>query len=243
MGKSEGVVMLCVGTLVGLSLQFCSFIFRIRKAKIVYRPIIDLRLPEIGAIVKAIWPVLLGSLIGQASPLIDQIFASFLSTGSISSLSYALKIVSVCSSVIFASVGRAALPYLSRQVANKDMKSFKGTLRLYLWTVGIVTTVLSILVILLAHPIVQLLFQRGAFSAEDTDRTAVVLVGFIFGLAPMALGTITSRAFSALGKNHVLMGVSIFSIIADVILMLSAVTFGRLRVLRLLPLSTIQELC
>lgn len=217
MGNSYGVVMLCVGTLVGLCLQLCAFIVRAKQAGLIYRPVIDWRNSEIGSILSAAWPALLGALIIQASPLVDQIFASFLSAGSISALSYSLKLISVFSGVIFASVGRAALPYLSRQAASNDMRAFKETLRLYLWVVGIGTMVLSAIVLVLAHPIVQILFQRGAFSAEDTDRTATTLIGFVVGLTPMALGIIVSWAFNALGKTRVFIRVAIFSVIANAV--------------------------
>jgi O-antigen ligase len=64
---------------------------------------------------------------------------------------------------------------------------------------------------------VQILFQRGAFTAEDTDRVASTLVGFVVGLTPMAFGFIVSRAFVALGKTKVLLGVSLFSVMANAV--------------------------
>ena len=216
-GQSQGIVVLCAGMVVGICLQLGIFLIRARRAKLVYRPVIDLRMPEIGLIFVALWPALLGGLIGEAGPLVDQIFASVLSAGSISALGYALKIVSIFSGVIIASVGRAALPYLSRQAASNDMKAFKNTLRLYLWAIGWGTAVLSVLILLLAHPIVQVLFQRGAFSAQNADQTATTLIGFMFGLTPMALGFICARAFSALGKTRVLMWTSAFSVIANTV--------------------------
>jgi len=214
-GKSQGVMMLCIGTLLGLCLQLCIIVLRARQASIVYRPVLDVRNKEIVLILGAAWPVLCGALISQASPLVDQIFASYFSTGSISALSYALKLISVPTGVIIVSVGRAALPYLSRQAAIHDLKAFKGTFRLYLWYLGIGTTLLSVFVLLLAHPLVQILFQHGAFTANDTDRTATILRGFVIGLAPMSLGFITANAFSALGKTRVLLFFSVFSVIAN----------------------------
>src|SRR6266568_905919 len=206
LGKSQGVVMLCIGMVVGLCLQLGAFIVRVRRTKIVYRPIIDLRNAAIGSILIAAWPAFLGGLISSASPFIDQIFASFLSTGSISTLNYALKLISV----IFISVGRAALPYLSQQAAMNDLKAFRKTMHFYVWIVGIGTTVMSVLMLVLAHPLVQLLFQHGAFTADDTNRTAVTFMGFVLGLVP--------RAFSALGKTRVLLFISIYNIIANAIL-------------------------
>ncbi len=215
LGRSQGVVALCVGMLLGLCLQLTSFVLRIRRARIVYRPVIRLAHPALVPIAFAAWPVFLSSCIGNLSPLIDQMFASSLTAGSISSLNYALKLVGVFTGVVFSSLGRAVLPYLSRQVGTNDMKAFKGTLRLYLWGVGSCTLVLSLLVLLLAHPIVRLLFQRGAFTPQDTDRTATTLMGFMIGLAPMSLGIVTAKSFSALGRTKVLMWVSIFSVIAN----------------------------
>ncbi len=214
-GRAVGVVMLCIGMLAGLCLQICVVIVRAQRAGLVYRFILDLRNPEIGAILVAAWPVLIGALIGQASPLVDQIFASFLSAGSISALNYSLKLISVPIGVIFVSIGRAAIPHLSRQASINDMKAFKETLHLYFWVVGSGTVVLTAFMLVLAHPLVQILFQHGAFSADDTNRTASALMGFTVGLTPIALGDILAKAFSALGKTKVLMGVTMFSVIAN----------------------------
>ncbi|GAC1388670.1 MAG: hypothetical protein NVSMB49_01510 [Ktedonobacteraceae bacterium] len=216
-GKSHGVFVLCIGTLLGQVLQLIVIILRARKAKFVYRPILDLHSPEIAAIGIVAWPALFSGLISQASPFVDQIFASTLSVGSIAVLNNALKLISVPIGVILSSVGRAALPYLARQAAIKDMRAFKETLRLYLWAVGISTLVVTAGMIIFAHLTVEIIFEHGAFTEEDTSRTAITLIGFTIGLTPMAFGFITSRAFSALGNTRVLLYVTIFSIIANAI--------------------------
>ena len=215
LGNSLGVVILCIGTLAGLCLQLGVIIQRARHAGISYRFVVNLRSPGFSAVMIAAWPALFSIFITQASPLIDQIFASYLSAGNISTLSYALKLDSVPVGVIFVSVGRAALPYLARQASINNMKAFKETLRLYLWLVGISTVVLTAFMIVLAHPIVQLFFQRGAFTVEDTNRTAIALIGFLIGLTPMSFGFIISKAFSAIGKTRLLMYVTIFTVIAN----------------------------
>ena len=79
------------------------------------------------------------------------------------------------------------------------------------------TAVLAVFMIVLAHPLVQILFQRGAFSADDTNRTASTLRAFLIGLTPMSLGFITSKAFTALGKNRLLLYVTLFSVAANAI--------------------------
>ncbi len=214
-GQSHGIVMLCIGMATGLCLQLCLFIIRIKRARLVYRFTLNLHIVEIGLIAAAVGPAFLGGLVTEVSPLIDQAFASFLLPGSISALNYALKFISVFTGVLFGSVARALLPHLSRQAATKDLDRFKEILHLYLWMLAIGTTLLATCLIVLAHPLVQILFQRGAFTAADTSRTASTLVGFTVGLTPMAFGFVLSRSLNALYKNHLLLYVAIFSMFAN----------------------------
>jgi putative peptidoglycan lipid II flippase len=214
-GTTYGVLILCLGTIAGQILQLVVILIRARRARFRYRLVLDLHSPELMAILVVGWPALFTALISQAGPLVDQIFASYLPLGAIAAINYANKLMSVPVGVVLSSTGRAALPYLARQAAINDMQAFKGTLRLYLWAIGIGTLALTALMILLAHPAIQILFQHGAFTAEDTERTAITLIGFVIGLTPMAFGFITSRAFSALGKTRTLMYITIFSVFAN----------------------------
>lgn len=216
-GASLGVLMLCVGMVVGLCLQLGLFIVRARRARLVYRPVMRLRQPELGLTLLIAWPALLGSIFSQISPLVDQMFASSLSAGSISALNYALKLISVPSGVIAFSVGRAIAPHLSQQVVSQDMKAFKETLRLYVWAVGLGITALSAFMLVFAHPLVQLFFQRGQFTAENTSHTATTLIGFVVGLPAMALVFVLVKAFTALGKTRVLMMMGLFNLVANAI--------------------------
>ena len=94
-GKTQGVVMLCIGTLLGQLLQLCAIILRARRSKLVYRPVIHWQNPDLAAIGLVALPALFGTLISQAAPLVDQMFASSLTVGNIAALNNALKLVSV----------------------------------------------------------------------------------------------------------------------------------------------------
>src|SRR5260370_2383299 len=162
--KTQGVVIHFIGTIIGQILQLIEIIIRAWRAKIIYRPILKLHSPELTAILMLAWPSLLGALISQAGPLVDQMFASSLAPGSISALNYSLKLISVPTGVIFASTGRAILPYLSQQASINDFKGFKETLRLHLWIFDIGTHVLTALFTLFAHPLSQTPFTPWTLS-------------------------------------------------------------------------------
>lgn len=216
-GRTWGITALCLGCFCGTVLQLVVVGVRVKQARLHYRLTIDIRNPDLLVICRAAWPLLLGSLIVQGGPLVDQIFASTLPIGNISSLNYALKLVSIFIGVIFVSVGRVVLPYLARQAALGDpsYQAFKRTLHMYLWCIGLSTLLLSLLLLLLVHPLVQLLFQHGAFSAIDTRNTAMILAGFAPGLMPMASNFLLSRAFNALGETRVPMYMALVNVGAN----------------------------
>src|SRR5579884_2001989 len=217
-GRSLGIVTLAIGSLAGLSLQLGAYIVRIRRARIAYRPILDWHNPFLAAVGSALMPLLASSCIIPISPVIDQIFASGLSVGSISALNYALKLLGVPTGVVFAAVSRATLPFLSRHAADDDKTAFKSTLRLYLWATAIGTALLAIPLFLLAHPVIAILFQRGAFTAADVDRTAYTFTGFAIGVVPMSVGFLLAASVSALRKNRFLLYTDIFTLGANALL-------------------------
>ena len=217
LARSYGIIALCLGALVGQLMQLSVITVRARKAKLVYKPVLNLKNPQVNSVFLIALPSLMAALISQAEPLVDQIFGSYLAPGSISALSYAGKLIGVFSGVLFASLGRAMLPFLSQQASIGDIKAFKSTLRLYVWSIGLITLALTAFMIVGAKPLVQILFQRGAFDANATSRTVTTLIGFVIGLTPMAIGFIVSKAFVAFGKTRTLMYITMFSVIANAV--------------------------
>jgi murein biosynthesis integral membrane protein MurJ len=214
---SAGLLILCVGLLLGEALQLIVISIRAHRAKIRYRLMLDLKQPELKAIWVVGWPATLGALISLASPLVDQMFAAPLHPGSIYALNRALSLIGVPTGVLFSSVGRAALPYLSSQAKANNMKAFKETLRLYLWAIGIGTLGLSAFMIVLSRPIVYIIFRHGNLTDDQANLIATTFIGFAIGLTPMAIGFIVARAFSALGKTKILMYVTGFSVVANAV--------------------------
>ncbi|MBV9228026.1 MAG: O-antigen ligase family protein [Chloroflexi bacterium] len=212
------VIWLCIGQVGGLVLQLIVIVIRAHQAKFIYRPILDLKNPAVKAVVLATGVPLFSALMAQLAPLLDQVFTSNVGhVGSVSALSYANKLNSVFTGVIFSSVARAALPYLSSQAAIKDMKSFKETLRLYIWGLAIGLMVLSAAVIVLAEPVIQFLWEHGSFNHQATLNTTWLLMGLAVGMTPTAIAFFTSRAFSALGKTRVLLYMTIINVILNAI--------------------------
>lgn len=216
--EDHGILLLCIGNLIGLTLNLCAVVIRAHMAKFSYTFAFDLNNPDVRAIAALLLVPMFSALASQLAPLLDQVFASALDAGTITALGYANKITSVFTGVIFASVGKAALPYFASQAAIKDWTAFKGTLRLYLWAVGIATIILSLGLLIFARPVVFIMFQRGKFDPGATEYVALLLVGLTLGLPQMAMAFLTSQALTAMKKARILMASTLNFVLFNAIL-------------------------
>jgi putative peptidoglycan lipid II flippase len=143
-------------------------------------------------------PASLSSGVMQLNLFISQSIASFI-PGAVSILSYAERLYQFPLSIIGIAFGTVLLPSLSKLYKSKNIdeahkmqaEAFKIALFLSLpCTAGIIS---------LSYPIIQIIYERGAFTATDTYNTAVALEAFAVGLPAYILSKIITPAFYA---NH-----------------------------------------
>src|SRR5678815_3329780 len=106
-----------------------------------------------------------GQLLISASIPIDQGFAARLGEGAVASLGYANRIITLLSGIGTIVVGRALLPVLSSAVADGEFDLGRRQALQWSALLGISATIGSAIIWFIAPELIQLLFQRGAFSA------------------------------------------------------------------------------
>ena len=149
-------------------------------------------------IAKLMVPALFGFSIAQISTLSDRLLASFLVGGSISFLYYANRLLQFPLGIFGIALTIAIFPALSRHAAREERREFVETLGEGLRLVLFVSLPSAVGLALLAEPIVQVLFQRGAFSAQDTVMTSRAVLAYAFGLVGYAAVKIVVSAFYSL---------------------------------------------
>jgi putative peptidoglycan lipid II flippase len=120
----------------------------------------------------------------QAQVLVERSIASLLPAGSISYVNYASKIAQV-PMLLAITAALVAFPSLARSAA--DPSAFRRSTELELRRVTLLIMPPTAFLLVFAQPIVQLLFQRGAFSDADTVATAAVMQIYSCGLVGQAL--------------------------------------------------------
>jgi putative peptidoglycan lipid II flippase len=140
-------------------------------------------------------PAVFGLAALQINVFINTYFASSLQEGSLSWLNYAFRFFQFPVGVFGVAISIAALPLLSRQAATKDFRQaatkdfarLKETFTSSLTMAFSLTIPATVGLILLADPIIRLIFEHGNFSAIDTFKTAEALRFYAIGLFAYAI--------------------------------------------------------
>ena len=162
---------------------------------------LKLRLPRLTPRVKELLilmaPAAVGAGIVQINLVIDIILASLLPEGSISYLFYADRLNQLPIGVVGVAVGTALLPLLSRRIAAGDEKGAAQALSRATEFSLLLALPAAMALIVLAQPLISVLFERGAFDAEATRMTSYALMAYALGLPAYVLIKVLTPSFFA----------------------------------------------
>lgn len=127
----------------------------------------------------------------------------------VASFDYAVRLMEFPQGVVGISLATYLLPTLSALAAEKRYSDFRVTLREGLGLLLFFNLLASVMLVVLAEPIVRLLFERGRFTEASTQRAALALACLAPGLVAFSTVNILARAFYALGDTRTPMVVSI----------------------------------
>lgn len=172
-------------------------------------------------------PAVFGSAVYQFNQFVGTLLASFLREGSVSWLYYADRLVQFPLGVFAIAISTAALPTLSAHAARKDHAQFQKTLDHGLCLVFFIALPSMAGLLILAKPIVMLLFERGAFHAESSAMTTDALICYTFGLWAFSGMRVLIAAFYALQDTKTPVKIAIIALGVNV--MASLVLMGPMK--------------
>ncbi len=149
-------------------------------------------------------PATVGLAAVQINIFVNTYFASY-EQGAVSCLSYAFRILYLPIGIFGVAVGTVATSGLARHAAAGDMEGLRRTLRQSFSMLAFLTIPATAGLLVLATPIVRLLYERGAFAAQGdaTARTAAALGYYSLGLVAYTGVKVLAPAFYALGAPRV----------------------------------------
>ena len=214
--RIAGPFAIAAGASTGSILEASFLLYMLRRSgiRILFRWTgIDHRMT---AILAQCLPLLGGALLTTGVPLVDQAMGTMLPAGSVSALGYGNKVVGAVLAMGANALGTALLPYLSRMAIEHDWQGCRHTLKRYTGIILATTIPVTAILIWLSTPIVKWLFQRGAFTAADTQLVSWVQVCYSLQIPFSLLGILFARFISATRRNDLLFYVAAFNFCSNV---------------------------
>jgi putative peptidoglycan lipid II flippase len=166
-------------------------------------------------VVRQMIPGTIGIAAFQINVAFVQLVALFVGTGIVSSFNGAVRLMELPQGMFGISLATYLLPTLSDLATDKNYPEFRSTMRHGLSTLIFLNLIASVLLVVLAEPIVRLLFERGAFTAASTGHVAYALICLAPGLVMFSTVNILARAFYALGDTKTPMQISIVCLLIN----------------------------
>ena len=189
------------GTLLGGLLQLLIQLPTLKKIGFRFTPRVNLLDPGLKRIILLMLPATIGLSATQINIFVNTNFASGCIEGSVSWLNYAFRMVQLPIGIFGVAFSIAAMPVLARFAAQKDFDGVRQTFTSSLVMVFSLTIPATAGLIILAEPIIRLIFEHGAFTALDTAQTATALSYYAVGLFAYSAVKIMVPVFYALNNT------------------------------------------
>ena len=169
------------------------------------RPVRPLGLTHPGFVdmMRQLVPASLSSSIGTLNAMIGSAFCASLGRGAISVFNYSNLLIQFPLGILLTAMLVPMFPRLTEAAATGDREALFGWLNRGVQAIALFCLPMTGLLIVLGHSAVQVAFQRGAFHAADTDRTALVLGIISLSIVAYATRDLFTRVFYAQNKSRI----------------------------------------
>ena len=172
-------------------------------------------------VLRRMGPGIVGAGVTQINVAIDTIIASLLPAGTISLLYYADRVNQLPLGTIGTAIGTVLLPRLSRQLRIAAHDEMRATLNGAIAFALALTLPAALALILLAEPIMWVLFRHGALDGAAATKSAAALAAYALGLPAFVLAKLFSPGFFARGDTKTPVKIGILAVLLNLALNLA----------------------
>ena len=212
MSKIWGIYALAAGTVGGVVLEAGLLAWGVRRRGFHLLPRWHGLTPPMKKVINQYLPMVAGAFFMSSTSLVDQSMAAMLGAGSVSTLNYGGKVLTLILGIGSVSLGTAVFPHFSRMVAASDWAGIRYTLKTYTYLILLVTIPLTLILVFFSESLVRFFFERGAFTSADTWRVSQVQALFLLQVPFYFLGILMVRLISSLKMNRILMQAAIINL-------------------------------
>lgn len=201
--------------------QFAWLVFSMKKAGMSLRFVLPKLTPEVATVLKRVVPGAVGAGVYQINLTINTMIASEVANGAVSYLNYAERVNQLPLGVVGVAIGTALLPLLSRQLRAGEAAAAMESQNRAMEMGMLLTLPAAAALMTIAHPIIAVLFERGSFTAADTDAVALALMVLASGLPAYVLVKVLTPGFFAREDTRTPVRIAGASMVLNVVLNLA----------------------
>lgn len=218
---------LAIGVLLGGAIQFFFQIPFMAKEGMLVKPKWDWHHPGVVKIRTLMIPALFGVSVSQINLLLDTFIASFLQTGSISWLYYSDRLLEFPLGLFGIAIATVILPSLSSSHVSKSEDHFAKTID---WGIRMVTMLgfpAMLGLIVLAEPMLRVLFMRGEFGMDDVNMASMSLFAYGSGLLSFMMVKVLAPGYYSRQDTKTPVKFGIIAMVSNMVLnIIFAIPFG-----------------
>ncbi len=208
-----------VGTLIGGLAQLVVQLPALRRVGYRFHFDFDWKDSGVRKVLQLMWPAVLSGSVVQFNVLLNGIFASYLvlKNGPVMWLNNSFRLIQLPLGLFGVAVATITLPAMSRLATEGVSEGFKTTLARGIKLVFLMTLPSAVGMSLLAEPIIEIIYQRGNFTPEDTAMTALALRTYAWGLVFYSGIKVLQPAFYAIDRRYIPLMVSIAAVLTSLV--------------------------
>ena len=217
------IYILAIGTLIGLATQFLFQVPFAIKRGYKFKPAVDLKDEYLKKMLWLVMPVFIGVAVNQVNTMVDRSLASGLGDGVITALNNANRLNGFVMGLFIATLGAVIYPTLSKLSSENNKEKFAESVANSVNCVNLLVMPATIGAMILATPVVRILFERGAFDDKSTALTATALVFYSVGMVGFGLRDILSKVFYSLKDTKTPMVNGMIAVALNIVLNIALV--------------------
>ncbi|HEX4389308.1 MAG TPA: murein biosynthesis integral membrane protein MurJ [Steroidobacteraceae bacterium] len=214
----RAILGLAIGTLVGGALQLLVQLPSLAGQGYRFRPDFHWRDAHVRSLLRLMGPSVIAASSTQVNVLVNSVFASELGDGPTFWLTVAFRLMQLPLGIFGVALGTVALPLLARMAAAGNMPNFRSELARGMRLAFLMTIPASVGLMVLAEPIISVLYQHGRFGAYETAESAGALRFYAIGLCGYAALKVLVNAFYAIDRRKTPMVVSFLAVALNLLL-------------------------
>jgi putative peptidoglycan lipid II flippase len=210
-----------IGILIATGVQFAMALAALARIDFRLQFSIDWHDPRIRQVFVLMLPITIGLGIVNLDQFINAAFGTLVTKEGPRAIENAFRVYMLPQGIFSVAVATVLFPTLSRMAARRDSGGMRRAVGAGMRQINLLLIPAAVFMIVLATPIVRLLFERGKFNAESTHLVSIALFWFAFSLPFGGLNLLLTRTFFAVQRPWIPTSLAALNMIVDIIVSIS----------------------